>query len=574
MVTAGPRGHANPPRGSNNPMTLRKLATAALALAAASAFPAISLTVNVTEGQTISGSFQFDVRVQSEHLVTSVEFYIGDNLRATDESTPYQFKIDTLEEPQGDITVTFAAFNAEGPSTRRTLRLKIDNGFDKGVAHHVARSKELLANGKVDEAIEAARVALKINRDDNTARIAMARANFVKRTFDIAQKFAEDALAAEPDNADAKALLSAINLRRAFTTSGNNPGAVRTALRAAAESQARILETQASAAGELTGANLLPAVDANLRAHNYSEVIRALRPDFERNLRDTNYINRFLFALVRAGRFTEANKALNNIERFGAPDGYTFALRATILQFLGDRARSEAAEKEAILEAPNAPATKFAQAYLALARGNFQTLGALADDLERSDPQGPLTNYYQSVRFFLLREFEQADRHFQTALLADPANYDVMVERGNQIIESAISLGLQGNDLRDRVELAVAFFDSALAARPESFEALTGLSIAYNMQGRIDDAIRFAQAAVAAGEEYPAAHYALASALSSRFIANPRDITVRDQARAAAEAAGRLDPRLRGVAPPAPAVAWNYFWRSGRIPLLPMPRSN
>ncbi|MEZ5162384.1 MAG: Ig-like domain-containing protein [Fimbriimonadaceae bacterium] len=58
----------------------------------------MTMTTNLTDGQAIAGTFQFEVRVQSEALVTNVEFYVGDDLRSTDSSTPYNFMLDTLEE--------------------------------------------------------------------------------------------------------------------------------------------------------------------------------------------------------------------------------------------------------------------------------------------------------------------------------------------------------------------------------------------------------------------------------------------------------------------------------------------
>ena len=35
-----------------------------------------------------------------------VEFYVGNDLRESDTSTPYEFKLDTLTEPDGDLKVS------------------------------------------------------------------------------------------------------------------------------------------------------------------------------------------------------------------------------------------------------------------------------------------------------------------------------------------------------------------------------------------------------------------------------------------------------------------------------------
>ena len=134
------------------------------------AFSAITMTLNTESGKTLSGTYKFFARVSSEHLVTNVEFYVGDDLRDTDDSTPYEFYLDTLEEPEGSVKVTFAAYNSEGESVKKVLDLKIDNGMSKGLDFHVDHSTELLRQSKYDEAIEACRIALKIEPTNNKAR--------------------------------------------------------------------------------------------------------------------------------------------------------------------------------------------------------------------------------------------------------------------------------------------------------------------------------------------------------------------------------------------------------------------
>ncbi|MEZ5162385.1 MAG: hypothetical protein R2688_01285 [Fimbriimonadaceae bacterium] len=60
-----------------------------------------------------------------------------------------------------------------------------------------------MTSSKFDDAIQACRVALKIDGKNNKARMAMARANFGKGIYDVAQKFAEDVSADDPKNTEA-----------------------------------------------------------------------------------------------------------------------------------------------------------------------------------------------------------------------------------------------------------------------------------------------------------------------------------------------------------------------------------
>ena len=98
-----------------------------------SALAGVTLTPNVKNGDVISGEFLFKVAVQSESLVSSVEFYVGGDLRDTDDSTPYEFAVDTLNEVQGEFEVTIAAYNKAGESAKKTIKVKIENGIDKGI---------------------------------------------------------------------------------------------------------------------------------------------------------------------------------------------------------------------------------------------------------------------------------------------------------------------------------------------------------------------------------------------------------------------------------------------------------
>jgi hypothetical protein len=158
---------------------------------------AIQINVNTKEGDVIAGDYVFRVTAISDKPVTQVESYVGEELRDTDASTPYEFRMDTLAEKEGPLKVTFAVYTTENESAKKSLSLRVDNGLDKGAEFHVARANELLTVSKWDEAVQAARVALKAKAGHNPARLAMARAYQGKGVLDNAQRFAEDANAAD-----------------------------------------------------------------------------------------------------------------------------------------------------------------------------------------------------------------------------------------------------------------------------------------------------------------------------------------------------------------------------------------
>ncbi|MBL8067063.1 MAG: hypothetical protein JNM28_01305 [Armatimonadetes bacterium] len=557
----------------------RLLGTALLIGVASLSMAAISMTANVQNGQTIGGTFTFDVKVTSDALVTSVEFYVGDDLRSTDQSTPYQYVLDTLNESEGNFTITIQAYNTNQESVKKTFTLKIDNGLDKGVGYHVDRANQLTRDGKYREAIDEARIALKIDKNSNAARMAMARANYATGTFDLAQKYAEDTLASDPNNQEAKSLLSAINLRRVFALNTTNPTerneAVAKSLKFAAANSAAVLNDIADKAGMKADSD---AIDANLAAFRYVPIAALLRPDWEKNLDNPGVINRFLYALIMGGRTEEANKVWAKFEKYGSPDGYSYALRAVLSQITGDTTGAEGAEKEVILDNPNADITKYTQLYLALSRGRYSSMPAFLDDLEKSNPNSVGFNYYTSVTAFLANDYSRATSSFQDALLADPASVSVLVERGHQVVQGIFAQKLTGSDAKNEANLALAYFEAALTANPSSIQALCGVTLVQTLIGDTAKALSFGRAAVAAGPECGATHLLLAGALRLAQVEALKDPSMRAQATAYRDEtaqvllnAGKYDSRLKGTFAPGPEQAWIYLYQQGRLPYLPLP---
>lgn len=541
------------------------------AMLAQASLAAVVINVNSKDGDTISGDHQFKITVESTNLVTNVEFYIGDNLTGTDESTPYTFDVDTLAQKEGDFVVTFAAYTNEGESAKKTLRLKIDNGIGKGVAFHVQAGTDALVVRKWDDAIKSARVALKIDPKDNSARLLMARANFGKGVLDLAQKFAEDVTLDQPTNRQALDLLSAIGLQRAFNAFNSSRDQKTTlatmteAMKKAAESRRASLDTAVDAFGPQTDSNAMAYADIMIDSGRYSLAIKAMQPIFDKSQSDPAVANRLIFAKIRAGRIKDAAATMEMYRRFGKPDGYGFILKAIIDQFGNNLKASEESEKEALLNDPTNIGVRFGQAYLALVRDRTSAFSQIILDLDKTEGASAITNNYLSARAFLMNDYEEARKRFEQALLAEPASYDTYVERANQTIAGTFGQNLNAEQTKLRYDFAQAYLEAGLAAKPESFEVLTGLCIIHIMAGRQAEAVRFGTAAVGAGPEYGPAHYALAGAY--------RMARRSDDARKAMEAGTKIDSRLGGRPSPSGDVAWQFFYKNGRIPYLPAPRN-
>src|SRR5688572_11023855 len=129
----------------------------ALALIATQA--KVQLNVNVKDGDVVTGERVFRVLVTANDPITQVEFYMGDELRETDTSTPYEFKIDSLAEKEGTMRLKFSAYTTKGDSASKVVSVSIDNLTSKGAQFHVDRAREMLALSKWDDAILATRIA-------------------------------------------------------------------------------------------------------------------------------------------------------------------------------------------------------------------------------------------------------------------------------------------------------------------------------------------------------------------------------------------------------------------------------
>jgi hypothetical protein len=117
-------------------MNILLCASAWLALLSPGQGP-LQINVDAKNGDTISGERNFRVTVDSSDAVNQVEFYVGDDLRDTETSTPYVFPLDTVDESDGDVKVRFKANTVQSKTVEKILTLHIDNEKGKGAEFHV-----------------------------------------------------------------------------------------------------------------------------------------------------------------------------------------------------------------------------------------------------------------------------------------------------------------------------------------------------------------------------------------------------------------------------------------------------
>ncbi len=567
----------------------------------------IEINVDVKNGDTISGDRTFRATVASDKPVNQVEFYVGDDLRDTDSSTPYEFKIDTLAEKEGDVRLTFAAYTTEGENAKKAMTVRVDNALSKGAPFHVQQATDYLTVSKWDEAIQASRVALKAQAGYNPARITMARAYFGKGILDTAQKYAEDAWEADSVSVDAADLLAAINLQRAFNTvnRGGEPSetlsTIRGALKSAVEARRKTLDGALDRLGSPNDANRLAYADAAIKAGRFSAAIAALNPAFRADSANIGVANRLAFALMRTGRYEEALNALQEHQRRGGMDAYGYGMLAVILSERGKESESSSAMREAILSDSEDLGVRTAQAYIALSQSRFDTLGRIATDLAREQSMRTEVQYYLATLYNAMGQYEPARRAFERCVLAEPTNATMYVQRGSEALGIVAGGRVDEKQNKFQVQVANTFYETALAAKPDSAEALTGLCLVNVLSKATAEGLKYARAAAAANASYATGHYArsmaaaiLESELRARAEAirrSSRDGNLSAEQRTeigkllgdanalgkeaveANKAAGKLDrTHLEGRNIPKTLDAYQYFARHGRAPFMTAPK--
>lgn len=530
-----------------------------------------TVNVNLKPGQSISKVQMLHVEVTSNDPVTQVEFYVGGELRDSDSSVPYDFKLDTIEEKDGPTELTFAAYTSKGDSAKKSINVQVDNGVALGPDPHVAKGIEDLQVSDWPDAILEGRIALKADPVNNRARMVMARAYLGMKALDKAQKYAEDWLASEPSNPDAGELMSGIHLNKAFNTMSRGDDRmsalkdIQAAFKTAINTKQKVLEGKLDRLGAPTSENVVAYADAAMKAGRYSLAIAALDPEYRKHADRPEVTNRLAYAQLRAGRMQDAMETLNQVEKLFKLDAYGAALQALVHSLNGDETGSTRYMGDALLQDPANLGARTVQAYLALRAKKTYLLSQIAANLAADAGEKPAVNYYLCALANAMGNYEAGRKYFRTGILADPCSEPLYLEEANQDLYFAMRLKGSEDERKFRIASAIALFQTALEARPESYRALEGIALANILAGNKLEAVKYAKAAVNAAPTQASAHFTASAAyLANSDIPN----STREN-----NLAGRYDRKnLFGLLAPRGPQAWEYYSQADRIPVIAMPQ--
>ncbi len=530
--------------------------------------PVATITLNLKEGDTISGTTKVVATVQSDKLVLRVEFSVDDILREVDESTPYEFEWDTITDAEGERRLKVVAILEGNQNVMKEIKVRIDNGVDKGANYHYQQAREAFINGKFDDAIRSARIALKADSSLKDARILLIQALLRQGRTQEADDAVEDLVRLFPDSIEGYEFRVAASLRRARTARNE-----RELVREAITARRKMYELRLKALSENNAPDAIAQRARLLIALGQAD---STLPDLvaltQREDRNTRYLNLLAYAYLCAGRLRDAVVTAQTAVRRGIADDYTYAIRGLASGILGDERDSQAAFAEAEKIDKDSKALLTAQAALAMLDRRPITVGRLtarAQDLSDNTPQVAFMRYWSYV---LNREFDRARDAFWRVLDLEALMPEAYTLRGLQNIAG----GLEPGD-EQLLEVARGWFELALEARPNYAPAQLGIALSYACEVYVArrDGQKPSDEALKNAEE--ALNKALAITRDTAWMQAGASFVL-DQIGKGREAdrailrASQLDPRrINTVRPPDPPRLLEILYSQMFIPIMPPP---
>jgi len=544
----------------------------------------LQVQLDLAPGELITGERRVMVELKSANLPTKVELLVDGELRATSEARPFQFKIEALDEREGDLNLTFVGYDEQGTRVEFPIKVKIATGSEKGAEDNVKKAHEALSNQDYARAERLARVALRADGENAEAKLIAASAAFRRGRLDIAEKYALDVEKVQPENPVNLYLLAGINVYKAFDTisTGDAVAAYTTiseAMAASAEYRRKVLDAEADSA--LAKAKTpYEKFDAHLINYRYSLAIEAIRKTAEdSDYRDNKAVARLVYAMLRQSRFVEVEKILTRNALIGQPDQYVTFLRCVVQDQNGDDQKAVMAYKKAVAEGTNWTSKTF-DAYLTSSAASGRALKnymRALSGLVNYDRTHPTTAYYELKWDWARNEFDLATGVLRAGLTREPAAYDLYVEQGCQQLGTLYNKKLAPEIKRRRVAQATASFRAALQAKPDAPEALNGYALVAAMGGDWALSIRMAEAARRYTTNYASGYFTLATLLESQPMGDLNNMAQRkviqerhDEAVKALSTAVKMDRRFAGQAPKLEIAVINYL-KFGRPPVIATP---
>jgi tetratricopeptide (TPR) repeat protein len=456
-----------------------------LAIAIVMGFPP-RLTVVPEAGSTVSDIVE--IRVTSSEPLKRVDFLLDGNLVGSDTSTPYTWTWDTLSVSEGEHVLTLRVLDMNDRTMSTEVRYVVDNGLSRGGAFYLEASRQHVAEGRWDDALKAARRAVRLLPNDGQAHYLLARAWLGLSQWTKAVESAEQAVKLSPSPETFETLAQA-HVRLAFAQT--------------VDQEKRFASLQSAIETARRGGELLlsQAKTAQEKAHALARLGRleeAATTYLQAGSNRQNFLSAARCYLL-AGRWRDAERMCNLAERQAEDKTVVSIYRALI-----KAARARTTEARNVLE--SLQGTDEAATLLALARAEIALREMKASDALRIlvplHSQGRAPEWVDTLlmtAFAETRDFPRAEDHFRDALLRNPLNWLALAQKGYE----TLAVG--------SIATASRYFELAASIRPDDAWVLCGQSLC-TQDKRL--AVELAQKAVRQSADDPWAVVVLSCAQS------------------------------------------------------------
>jgi tetratricopeptide (TPR) repeat protein len=433
------------------------------------------LTVVPETGSTVSDIVE--VRVTSNEPLRRVDFLLDGNLVGSDTTTPYTWQWDTLSVAEGEHVLTLRVVDWNDRVASTEVRYQVDNSLSRGGAFYLEASREHLAAERWDDALKAARRAVRLLPNDGQAHYLLARAWMGVSQWTKALESAERAVQLSP-SPEAFNTLAQAHLRVAFAQ--------------VVDQEKRFASLQSAIEAARRGGEMLLAQAKTPQEKAYA-LTRLGRLEEAANayLQAGSTAQNFLWAArcyLLAGRWQDAERMCNLAERQTGDKTVLSIYRALI-----QAARIKTTEARQALEKLEEPGG--AKTLLALARAEIALRERKAPEALRIlvplPAQGVKSDALDTllmIAFAETRDFPRAEDHFQSALQHNPLNWLALAQKGYE----TLAVG--------SIVTAARYFELAASIRPEDAWVLCGQSLCAEDKRR---AVELAQKAVKQSPDDP-----------------------------------------------------------------------
>ncbi|MGC8668029.1 MAG: Ig-like domain-containing protein [Chthonomonadales bacterium] len=362
--------------------------------------------------------------------IAKVEFSVDGKLRYTDTSTPYSFDWDTLQDTEGQHTLTATVYDTAGHTATATITVVVDNELSKGADYHADAALAALKQGNMDLAVNYARRALKI--DPGNLKAARAMAAIDRKRGEISKAIAVLEKANIPENeVDARADLVGL-----YIAAARDAPSTEDFLTYAAKAIDQYKRMLAAKEAQLTAAQQgkkspIAAGDTEFYAHQWEEAIKQYQKCGESLDAPLECANRLALAYVRAGRLRAAELLLHTLDRSHRADAVTNAVQAYLLVRNHAMDDARALVKEGASGGALAPTLVLAA--IEITQQNTKQAARL---LERANALAPDVPEVQLLRAYVLPDPIDGDHAILKALELDPMAAEAYAERGFRILLS------------------------------------------------------------------------------------------------------------------------------------------